>query len=1001
MKDEPSNSGDEKTSSDPRQVFVPLDDVLITAELERRPTRSPDYTAEGRALTALAEVMADSPQTILQKLVETALYLCRADSAGISILEAGFAQGVFRWHAIAGQFASNIGSHMPREASPSGIVLDRDSSLLFSYPERHFDYGMAIDPPIVEALLVPFHTEGKPVGTLWVIAHTPSRKFDSEDQRVLTSLSRFAAMAYQVKMAALTAVRAKEDVRQILDSAAIGLTRCSCDLRYLACNRAYEKLVGLSAEQIIGRPMIDVIGAKAFEVIRPYVERVLRGERVEFEEEVPISAGGPRFFHVVDDPWFDSEGRVTGWIASVSEITELKRTTKALRESEERLRLAMSSGTIGVWDWDASSDKLTASPEIGRIYGLDVSNLQSFEDFARRVHPDDFVRIESESDAAIHNHQPFDTEFRIFHPSGEIRWIAARGQAYYDENGQVVRMVANNVDITERIQAREVLQEREQRLRFALDASGAGSWTRDVRTGHVDWDDRFRKLYGLTAGEPASFEAWLSRVHEEDREQVLELTEQLLHTKTQDTFDCTFRIVRPDGTVAWIESRGQAHRDAAGRVIRFMGLELDVTERRRAEDVLQVRREEERDRALHKQAEEALRRSHAELEQSHAELEQRTLQLRRLASQLTLAEQSARKQLASTLHDGLQQILFSAAIRLDEVVKSNSQEGQAELLQRLRTEVKEAMEAARTLSVNLFPPVLHLSGLPTALTWLAKRTQEQYTISVNVIADPQANPEASEVRILLFEAVRELLFNAVKHASADRVDVELAVAPGDTIQIQVSDDGVGFDPTTTLHQTNQQGGLGLFSIEERLALLGGHLHIQSAPGSGSRFTLTLPRTSMHSATDRTEVPRHDTASQEPLVYDTASGTSESVRILVTDDHAVSRAGLRELFSKRPPLQIVGEATNGVEAITQAVALKPDVIVMDVSLPQMNGIDATREIHRTQPHIQIVGLSTHYDESTERLMRDAGAEAYFTKNEGTDRLLDYLLSVRAKTKGASI
>jgi len=97
---------------------------------------------------------------------------------------------------------------------------------------------------------------------------------------------------------------------------------------------------------------------------------------------------------------------------------------------------------------------------------------------------------------------------------------------------------------------------------------------------------------------------------------------------------------------------------------------------------------------------------------------------------------------------------------------------------------------------------------------------------------------------------------------------------------------------------------------------------------------------------------------------------------------------------------VGEATNGVEAITQAVALHPDVIVMDVSLPQINGIDATREIHRTLPHIRIVGLSTHHDESTERLMRRAGAEAYFTKNEGTDRLLDYLLALRGKAKEAS-
>ena len=91
----------------------------------------------------------------------------------------------------------------------------------------------------------------------------------------------------------------QDEVRQILDAAAIGLTRCSRDLRYLACNRAYAKLVGLSTEQIVGHPLIDVMGTAAFEVKRPYIERVLRGERVEYEEEVPFAAGGHRFLHVV------------------------------------------------------------------------------------------------------------------------------------------------------------------------------------------------------------------------------------------------------------------------------------------------------------------------------------------------------------------------------------------------------------------------------------------------------------------------------------------------------------------------------------------------------------------------------------------------------------------------------------------------------------------------------------------------------------------------------
>jgi len=195
--------------------------------------------------------------------------------------------------------------------------------------------------------------------------------------------------------------------------------------------------------------------------------------------------------------------------------------------------------------------------------------------------------------------------------------------------------------------------------------------------------------------------------------------------------------------------------------------------------------------------------------------------------------------------------------------------------------------------------------------------------------------------------------------------------------------------------------LGLFSIQERFALLGGHLEIQSIRGKGSRFTLTLPRTGLpRGASDGTEAQRRDPAWQERLVYDSAIGKPKALRILIADDHAVARAGLRELLGKPPELQVVGEAANGVEAITQAVALQPDVIVMDVSMPQMNGIDATREIHRTLQNIRIVGLSTHDDESTERLMRRAGAEAYFTKNEGTDRLLDYLLSLVTEANRAS-
>jgi PAS domain S-box-containing protein len=552
---------------------------------------------------------------------------------------------------------------------------------------------------------------------------------------------------------------------------------------------------------------------------------------------------------------------------------------------------------------------------------------------------------------------------------------------------ELIRDVAERMwAAVERVRAEAALREREQRLSLALDASAAGAWTWDRLTNQSRWDERFHAQYGLGPEHPQTFDTWISHVHEEDRPTVLGQIDDVLSGR-QSEWNAVFRAVRPDGTVSWMHGLGRADHGPNGEVTRISGINLDITERRRAEEALQARRDEERDRLLHKQAEEALRRS-------HAELERRTLQLSRLASQLTLVEQSARKQLSSTLHDGLQQLLFSALITLEQAAEADAQDKDV-LLERARADVQEAMEAARTLSVNLFPPVLHVGGLPAALAWLAKRTQEQYNVTVNLSADPRANPEASDVRILLFEGIRELLFNAVKHAHVDRIDVKLALGPGDAIHIQVSDEGVGFDPAGTLHHKDQhQVGLGLFSIQERLALLGGSFDIESAPGRGARFSLTLPRTGLRSpASDDRAEPRRDGA-EERLAQDAARRASKSLRILIADDHAVARAGLRGLLSERPSLHVVGEAANGVESISQALALQPDVIVMDVSMNQMNGIEATQDIHRALPHITIVGLSTHDDEGTERSMREAGAEAYFTKNEGTDRLLNYLLSLCA-------
>ena len=179
------------------QMPFSLEDVVVNSELINRSSRPPDYEAESTALKLLAQTMVDSPETILQTVVETALRLCRAHTAGISLLENHGGQEVFRWEALAGVFADRLNNKMPRNASPCGTTIDRNTTQLMYMAERFFP-ALKADPPVVEALLIPFHVNHKPIGTVWVMAHDETRKFDREDERIVKKLAQFASVAWQL-----------------------------------------------------------------------------------------------------------------------------------------------------------------------------------------------------------------------------------------------------------------------------------------------------------------------------------------------------------------------------------------------------------------------------------------------------------------------------------------------------------------------------------------------------------------------------------------------------------------------------------------------------------------------------------------------------------------------------------------------------------------------------------------------------------------------------------
>jgi PAS domain S-box-containing protein len=914
------------------------------------------------------------------------------------------------------------------------------------------------------------------------------------------------------------------------------------EFRFRSMSRAGAVATG---EHFAGALVSDVIPPASRDlVLSNYREAIRTGQTVRWKESTEYPTGR-KVGEVAVTPLYDANGTATHLIGIVHDITEQERLQEALRQREERLAfiLRLNDALRPLRD-PVEIQNLTV-----RLVGehLRVNGVIYFV-----IDGDDFIVTTSYDDgtALIRSRWPMATVGSLLEAykrgepvtvsdirtdprftaaeraklstqrivallrvmlRKEDRWVATFGvnsstpRNWTRDEIELIEEAAERMwSAAERACAETALRESQERLRLVLDASAAGSWTRDPDAEHVDWDEGFRRLYGFAPDEPAAFDKWLGRVHEDDRQAVLALLDEAAHP-TRDEWDITFRIVRPDGTVSWIQSMGRVERDRAGTITRLAGLELDVTARRRAEETLQARRDEEHTRELRLLLETAAqgiasvnarglivtanraletmfgwqsgeligqsieqlvpslpvgniqqqssyfvaplprligggldlvgrrrdgstfpvevslshvptadggraiafvtditerRQAALALQERTVELERRSAQLSRLASELTLAEQHTREQLAKTLHDGLQQLLVSTAMNLDRLTQQGAHAGNGteDPLPEVKGQLAEAIDAARSLSYELFPPVLERSGLPAALAWLADWNRKKYGLEVELHADPLANSDRKDIRTLLLESVRELLFNAVKHARVDRVTVDLTREPNDKLHITVSDQGVGFDPVLIETQTDQIGW-GLFSIRERLTLLGGRFEVESAPGRGSKFVLTVPRAMVPRST-ATPPPSSPAAAEAPLSGAIASASPRALKILLVDDHAAMRKALRRLLQARAELQIVGEAADGFEAIAQARALLPDVVVMDVSMPEMDGIEATRRIRAEFRSIQILGLSMY--PRTEKLhsIEQAGAQRFFVKGADTQRLVDHLLSMHKATCGAA-
>jgi len=377
-----------------------------------------------------------------------------------------------------------------------------------------------------------------------------------------------------------------------------------------------------------------------------------------------------------------------------------------------------------------------------------------------------------------------------------------------------------------------------------------------------------------------------------------------------------------------------------------------------------------RELAERKQIEEQLRQLTGTLEERVKERTQELAisysRLRALATDLTVAEQRERRRLATELHDYLAQILVVTRMKVAQLQKQNPDGEMGIVLRETDQLLHQSLDYTRSLVSELTPQALYERGLGAALQWLGDQMSRQQILKVVVSLEVPQLPLPETDAVLLFQSIRELLFNVFKHGMTDQAFVSMGHAQN-TLTITVSDHGCGFDISRL--KKDRSDRFGLFSIRERMMALGGAFDVQSVPGKGTVASLQLPYPMPGGQINGAEL----TAEQGRIPTKHAA-----LRVLIVDDHQMFREGLCCIFEEYDDLTVVGEASTGEQALQLVGMLQPDVVMMDMHMPGWDGAESTRRILREYPATVVIGLSIQPDPDVTKSMREAGVAAFLPK-----------------------
>jgi two-component system, chemotaxis family, CheB/CheR fusion protein len=470
------------------------------------------------------------------------------------------------------------------------------------------------------------------------------------------------------------------------------------------------------------------------------------------------------------------------------------------------LQNLMAATEIATLFLDRDLGILRFTPKVGELFNIRVTDRgRPLSDITHRL---GYPELEPDAKHALERLEPVEREVQ----DDAGRTFLTRVLPYRSVHDQIDGVVVTFVDITQRIAAERARRESEERFTALIEASAQMVWMTDPGGQFAEDSSTWRSFTGQTFEESRG-RGWLDAIHPDDRDDTEAGWLQALEEGA--LFKENFRVRHAASkTYRWTTARAVPLHSADGTVRGWVGMNIDVSELKGAEEALQ---------------------------KVNKTLEERVRQVRDLARRLTMTEQEERRRISQILHDDLQQLLFAVRMKMTGVearLGVDMAPAVEEALHDVGIWLERAITITRQLTVDFSPPILQNEGLADALEWLQSQMEELHGMTVTIEAQEEVVIPDEDIRVLLFQIVRELLFNVKKHAGVEQARVELSKNDGE-LAIHVIDEGVGFD-VDAKSKEQREGGFGLFSVRERLSLLDGRLVIASRPGGGTRVSIYVP-----------------------------------------------------------------------------------------------------------------------------------------------------------------